>query len=112
MGTVKKEATAENLTTASRALEDATRTLDPTTFAVVFNVLNAIAKEMSLTFEYSAWSSIIAAARDFSCAVYDAEIPPNALCGFDGLPIHGNTQPVVLGEIANSSAPRNSTTAI
>ena len=69
VSTIKKGATAEDLTTAGPALEDAPRKLDPTTFAVVFNALNAIVKEMSLTFEYSAWSSIIAEARDFSCAV-------------------------------------------
>ena len=58
-----------------------------------------------MTFEYSAWSSIIAEARDFSCAVYDAETPPNALCVFDGLPIHVNAQPVAIGEIAKFFGP-------
>jgi N-methylhydantoinase B len=78
-----------------------TRTkLDPTSFAVIYNALNAVVKEMSLTFEYSAWSSIIAEARDFSCAVYDAGTPPNALCVLDGLPIHVNAQPVAISEIA------------
>ena len=107
MSTIKKEATAEDITTASCTIEDATRKLDPTTFAVVFNALNAIVKEMSLTFEYSAWSSIIAEARDFSCAVYDAEVPPNALCVFDGLPIHVNAQPVAIGEIAKFFGPED-----
>ena len=74
--------------------------LDPTTFAVIFNALNSIVEEMSLTFEYSAWSSIIAEARDFSCAIYDAGETPNALCVFDGLPIHVNAQPVTISEIA------------
>ena len=60
-----------------------------------------------MTFEYSAWSSIIAEARDFSCAVYDAEIPPNALCVFDGLPIHVNAQPVAIGEIAKFFGPED-----
>jgi N-methylhydantoinase B len=76
------------------------QTLDPTTFAVIFNGLNSIVEEMSLTFEFSAWSSIIAEARDFSCAIYDAGTPPNALCVFDGLPIHVNAQPVTISEIA------------
>ena len=107
VNTIKKDAFAEDLTTACGTLEDATRKLDPTTFAVVFNALNAIVKEMSLTFEYSAWSSIIAEARDFSCAVYDAEIPPNALCVFDGLPIHVNAQPVAIGEIAKFFGPED-----
>lgn len=79
--------------------------VDPTTFAVIFNGLNAIVEEMSLTFEYSAWSSIIAEARDFSCAIYDAGLPPNALCVFDGLPIHVNAQPVTISEIAKFFGP-------
>ncbi len=79
---------------------DKRRKLDPTSFAVIYNALNSVVQEMSLTFEYSAWSSIIAEARDFSCAVYDAGNPPNALCVLDGLPIHVNAQPVAISEIA------------
>ena len=56
---------------------------------------------MSLTFEYSAWSSILSQCRDFSCAIYDASTPPNALCVFDGLPIHVNAQPVTISAIAD-----------
>lgn len=74
--------------------------LDPTTFSVIFNALNSVVEEMSLTFEYSAWSSILSQCRDFSCAVYDASVPPNALCVFDGLPIHVNAQPVTIARIA------------
>lgn len=74
--------------------------LDPTTFAVIYNAFHAVVEEMSLTFERSAWSSIIAEARDFSCAIYDASDPPNALCVFDGLPMHVNGQPVALAEVA------------
>ena len=74
--------------------------LDPTTFSVVFHALNSVVEEMSLTFEYSAWSSILSQCRDFSCAIYDASVPPNALCVFDGLPIHVNAQPVTIAEIA------------
>jgi N-methylhydantoinase B len=74
--------------------------LDPTTFSVIFNALNSVVEEMSLTFEYSAWSSILSQCRDFSCAIYDASVPPNALCVFDGLPIHVNAQPVTIAEIA------------
>jgi N-methylhydantoinase B len=74
--------------------------LDPTTFAVIFNALDSVVEEMSLTFEYSAWSSIIAEARDFSCAVYDSGEAPNALCVFDALPIHVNAQPVAIGHVA------------
>lgn len=75
-------------------------TLDPTTFAVIFNAMSSCVAEMSLTFEYSAWSSIVAEARDFSCAVYDAAFPPNALFVLDGLPIFVNSQPVALEETA------------
>lgn len=75
-------------------------TMDPTTFAVIYNALNASVQEMSLTFEYSAWSSILSQCRDFSCAIYDAGVPPNALCVFDGLPLHINAQPVTIAEIA------------
>ena len=73
--------------------------LDATTFSVIFNAFNSIVEEMSLTFEYSAWSSILSQCRDFSCAVYDAALPPNALCVLDGLPIHVNAQPVAIAEI-------------
>ncbi len=74
--------------------------LDATTFSVIFNGFNSIVEEMSLTFEYSAWSSILSQCRDFSCAIYDASLPPNALCVFDGLPLHVNAQPVAIAEIA------------
>jgi N-methylhydantoinase B len=79
--------------------------LDPTTFAVVFNALNAIVEEMSLTFEYSAWSSIISECRDFSCAIYDASPEPNALCVFEGLPVHINAQPLTIAAIAEFFGP-------
>jgi N-methylhydantoinase B len=75
-------------------------TLDPTTFAVIFNALNSIVQEMSLTFEHSAWSSILSEARDFSCAIYTSSVPPNALCVLDGLPIHVNAQPITIAEVA------------
>ncbi|MEM7543444.1 MAG: hydantoinase B/oxoprolinase family protein [Pseudomonadota bacterium] len=104
MSSVTKEVAAKPAVEANSAHGRAGM-LDPTTFAVVYNALNAIVKEMSLTFEYSAWSSIIAEARDFSCAVYDAGIPPNALCVLDGLPIHVNAQPVAIGEIAKFFGP-------
>jgi N-methylhydantoinase B len=73
--------------------------LDPTTFAVVFNAFNSVVEEMSLTFEHSAWSSILSQCRDFSCAIYDASVPPNAVCVLDGVPVHINAQPVALAEI-------------
>lgn len=88
------------MTTIATEAPGTGQALDPTTFSVVFNALNSVVEEMSLTFEYSAWSSILSQCRDFSCAIYDASDPPNALCVFDGLPIHVNAQPVAIGEIA------------
>lgn len=73
--------------------------LDPTTFAVLFHAIESCVQEMSLTLEYSAWSSIISEVRDFSCGIYDAANPPNALAMFDGLPIHVNAQPVSVSGI-------------
>jgi N-methylhydantoinase B len=70
--------------------------MDPITFAVLFSALHSVVEEMSLTFEHSAWSSILAQCRDFSCAVYDAGSPPNAMCVFDGLPVHVHSQPMCL----------------
>lgn len=88
------------MTTSSATEPETLKGLDPTTFSVVFNALNSVVEEMSLTFEYSAWSSILSQCRDFSCAIYDAATPPNALCVFDGLPIHVNAQPVTISVIA------------
>jgi N-methylhydantoinase B len=73
--------------------------LDPTTFAVLFSALESVVEEMSLTLEYSAWSSILAQCRDFACAVYDAGSPPNALCVFDGVPVHVLSQPTCLATL-------------
>ena len=75
--------------------------VDATTFAVLFHRIESIVQEMSLTLEYSSWSSILSQIRDFSCAVYDAAPAPNALSVFDGLPIHVNAQPVALRGIVN-----------
>ena len=100
MSEIKESANSPARQAVATSMADKTGKLDPTTFAVIYNALNAVVKEMSLTFEYSAWSSIIAEARDFSCAVYDAGTPPNALCVLDGLPIHVNAQPVAISAIA------------
>lgn len=85
---------------STKTTRDTSGVLDPTTFAVIFNALNSIVEEMSITFERSAWSSILSEARDFSCAVYDASAAPNALCVFDGLPIHVNAQPIAIAEVS------------
>jgi len=72
--------------------------LDPITFSVILNRFNTIGNEMTLTMEKTAWTSIIALARDFSCAIYDAKA--RQICMMDALPIHTNSMHVVLQEIA------------
>ena len=49
-------------------------TIDPITFSVILNRFRTIADEMTLTMEKTAWSSVIALARDFSCAIYDSRM--------------------------------------
>ena len=68
--------------------------LDPITFSVILNRFNTIAREMTLTLEYTAWTSILALARDFSCAIYDAKA--RQVCMMDALPIHTNSLHVIL----------------
>ena len=72
--------------------------VDPITFSVILNRFSTIANEMTLTMENTAWTSIIALARDFSCAIYDAKA--RQICMKDALPIHTNSMHVVLAEIA------------
>ena len=72
--------------------------VDLITFSVILNRFATIANEMTLTMEKTAWTSIIALARDFSCAIYDAKA--RQICMQDALPIHTNSLHVVLGEIA------------
>ena len=72
--------------------------VDPITFSVVLNRFNTIANEMTLTMEKTSWTSIIALARDFSCAIYDAKA--RQICMMDALPVHTNSMHVVLREIA------------
>ena len=52
--------------------------LDPITFSVMLNRFDAIASEMSLAVERSAWSSVLGLCRDYSCAIYDAV--PRQIC--------------------------------
>ena len=76
----------ENLDTRAQELAAATdKDIDPITFSVILNRFNTIAREMTLTLEYTSWTSILALARDFSCAIYDAK--GNVVRKFaDGLP--------------------------
>jgi N-methylhydantoinase B len=73
---------------------------DPITFSVILNRLNSIATEMTLALERSAWTSILALSRDFSCALYDAV--PRQIAMFDALPIHTTSMQLVVAEIASS----------
>ena len=81
-----------------RARKSAKTAVDPITFSVVLNRFNTIANEMTLTMEKTSWTSIIALARDFSCAIYDAKA--RQICMMDALPVHTNSMHVVLKEIA------------
>ncbi|MGH8596337.1 MAG: hydantoinase B/oxoprolinase family protein [Gammaproteobacteria bacterium] len=81
-------------------LRDAVAGYDPITFAVILNRFNTIVREMTLALEYSAWTTILAVARDFSCAIYDSQA--RQVCMLDGLPVHTNSLHVVLKEIAQS----------
>ena len=75
---------------------------DPITFSVILNRFNAIAHEMTLTLEQSAWTPILALCRDFSCAVYDERVRQVAM--YDALPIHTTSLRIVLAEIARTFA--------
>ncbi len=75
-----------------------TQAVDPVTFTVLLHRFKAIAKEMTLTLEYTAWTSILALAQDFSCAIFDNQA--RQVCMADALPIHTNSMHVVIKEIA------------
>jgi N-methylhydantoinase B len=72
--------------------------VDPITFSVILSRFDSIANEMTLTLEYTAWTSILALARDYSCAVFHADT--RQICMFDALPIHTTSMHHVLGEMA------------
>lgn len=74
------------------------RVVDPITFSVLLHRFKAIAREMTLTLEYTAWTSILALAQDFSCAIFDHQA--RQVCMADALPIHTNSLHVVLKEMA------------
>src|SRR3954454_16932493 len=74
--------------------EDMTDTYDPITFSVMLGRFDSIVNEMTLTLEHTAWTSILAICRDFSCAVYDAT--PRQISMYDALPIHTTSLHLVL----------------
>ncbi len=79
---------------------DADLGIDPITFSVILNRFNTIAREMTLTLEYTSWTSILALARDFSCAIYDNK--GRQVCMQDALPVHTNSLHVILGSMVKA----------
>lgn len=73
---------------------------DPIMFSVIMSRFESIANEMTLTLERSAWTSILALCRDFSCAIYDAI--PRQICMLDAIPIHTTSLRLVLQELATA----------
>lgn len=74
--------------------------IDPITLSVVLSRLEMIVKEMTTTLEQTAHTSILALARDFSCAIYDRDARQVAV--HDGLPIHTTSMDMVLRGITSA----------
>lgn len=70
---------------------------DPATFAVIKNRLEAIAREMMATVERTAWTAVLALARDYSCAIYDAH--GRQVSAGDALPIHTTSMHLLLEDV-------------
>ena len=73
--------------------------IDPTTFSVLIRRYVAVVDEMTAALENAAWTSILALARDFSCAIFDGETRLIAM--HEGAPLHISGMHVVLEEIAH-----------
>ena len=73
--------------------------IDPTTFSVLIRRYVAVVDEMTAALENAAWTSILALARDFSCAIFDGETRLIAM--HEGAPLHVSGMHVVLEEIAH-----------
>ena len=79
---------------------DIVKDFDPITFSVIRNRFEAIGEGMSLAMEQTAWTSVIALARDFSCMIYDAhESGPRQVTMAECLPIHCNSIRTLLMEV-------------
>ena len=79
---------------------DMLKDFDPITFSVIRNRFEAIGQEMTLAMEQTAWTSVIALARDYSCMIYDAhESGPRQVTMADCLPIHCNSIRTLLMEV-------------
>ena len=61
------------------AAVEAREDYDPITFSVILSRFDAIVEEMTRVLEKSAWTSILALAHDYSCAIYDA-VPRQVRC--------------------------------
>jgi len=72
--------------------------IDPITLSVLISKFQDIANEMTLTLEYTARSVVLALARDYSCAVYDADARQIAM--MDAIPGHTASMHLVLRTIA------------
>jgi N-methylhydantoinase B len=75
---------------------------DPITFSVILSRFDAIVEEMTRVLEKSAWTSILALAHDYSCAIYDAV--PRQVSMHDALPIHTASLHLGVREIAEAFA--------
>ncbi len=80
----------------------ASQAFDPITLSVILGRLDGIVKEMSVTLERTAWTSIIAICKDFSCALYDAD--RRQLSMHDAVPVHTTSMHLVLDAIADRYA--------
>jgi N-methylhydantoinase B len=88
-----------SITRDADANQDALEGYDPITLSVVLGRLDGIVREMSLTLERTAWTSIIAICKDFSCALYDAD--RRQLSMHDAVPVHTTSMYLVLDAIAD-----------
>jgi N-methylhydantoinase B len=80
--------------------DDRIRDFDPITFSVIRNRFEAIGQEMTLAMEQTAWTSVIALARDYSCMIYDShESGPRQVTMAECLPIHCNSIRTLLMEV-------------
>jgi N-methylhydantoinase B len=84
------------------AAVEAREDYDPITFSVILSRFDAIVEEMTRVLEKSAWTSILALAHDYSCAIYDAV--PRQVSMYDALPIHTASLHIAVKEIAEAFA--------
>ena len=89
--------------TSIYTMQPDSKDFDPITFSVIRNRFEAIGQEMTLAMEKTAWTSIIALARDYSCMIYDShESGPRQVTMGDCLPIHCNSIRSLLMEIVKA----------